>query len=92
MSARRPEPAPLAVVWRDARFAVIDKVPGMAVHPSRGDPSLSVEDLFPSLGRVRDGPFLAHRLDRDTSGCLVVALRRSALSEAHRGFNEGRVE
>ena len=92
MSGMRFEAASLSVLWRDARFAVIDKPAGMPVHPSRHDPSLSVEDLFPSLGRVRAGPFLAHRLDRDTSGCLVVALRRSALREAQACFGEGRAE
>ena len=85
-----PEPASLRVLWRDERFAVIDKAAGMPVHPSRNDRSASVEDLFPSLGRVRAGPFLAHRLDRDTSGCLVVALRRSALRDAQACFAEGR--
>ncbi len=50
----------------------------------------SVEDWFPALSRRRDGPWLAHRLDADTAGCLVVALRRAALLEAQACFAEGR--
>ncbi len=42
------------------------------------------------LSRRRDGPWLAHRLDADTSGCLLVALRRAALHAAQACFAEGR--
>jgi tRNA pseudouridine32 synthase/23S rRNA pseudouridine746 synthase len=44
------------------------------------------------LSRRRDGPWLAHRLDADTSGCLVVALRRAALLAAQAEFAAGRAE
>lgn len=78
-------------LFRDARFVVLDKPAGLPVHAGpRGGPS--VEDDFPELSRRRDGPWLAHRLDTDTSGCLVVALRRSALHAAQKLFAEGRVE
>ncbi len=87
-----PPPSSLPILYRDTRFAVIDKPAGMPVHPSRFDPSLSVEAMFPTLGRFRAGPWLAHRLDRDTSGCLVVALRRSALLAAQACFAEGRAD
>jgi len=50
-----------------------------------------VEDWFPSLSRRRQGPWLAHRLDADTSGCLLVALRRAALLAAQAEFAAGRV-
>jgi len=78
------------ILFQDARFVVLDKPPGLPVHPGpAGGPS--VEDCFPSLSRRRDGPWLAHRLDTDTSGCLVVALRRVALHAAQAAFAEGRV-
>jgi tRNA pseudouridine32 synthase/23S rRNA pseudouridine746 synthase len=64
----------------------------MPVHPSRNDPTPSVEDHFGELGRFRAGPWLAHRLDRDTAGCLVVALRRTALHQAQACFAEGRAQ
>ena len=83
-----PETPP--VLFRDDRFVVLDKPAGLAVHPGpRG--GASVEDWFPLLSRRKDGPWLAHRLDADTAGCLVVALRRAALIAAQAAFAEGRV-
>jgi tRNA pseudouridine32 synthase/23S rRNA pseudouridine746 synthase len=49
-----------------------------------------VEDWFPLLSRRKDGPWLAHRLDADTAGCLVIALRRAALLAAQAEFAAGR--
>lgn len=80
----------IPVLFRDARFAVLDKPAGLPVHPARNAAGPSVEDVFPELGRFRAGPWLAHRLDRDTAGCLVVALKRSALLAAQACFAEGR--
>jgi tRNA pseudouridine32 synthase / 23S rRNA pseudouridine746 synthase len=83
------EPAMLPILFRDQRFVVLDKPAGLAVHPGpRGGPS--VEDIFPSLSRRKEGPWLAHRLDADTAGCLLVALRRSALLAAQAEFISGR--
>lgn len=84
--------APLPpVLFRDARFVVLDKPAGLAVHPGpRG--GASVEDWFPLLSRRKDGPWLAHRLDADTAGCLVIALRRTALLAAQAAFAGGRAE
>ena len=75
-------------LFRDDRFVVLDKPAGLPVHAGpRGGPS--VEDWFPALSRRRSGPWLAHRLDADTAGCLVVALRRGALHEAQAAFAGG---
>lgn len=84
--------ATLAVLFRDPRFAVIDKPAGLPVHAARGAQGDSVEARFASLGRFRNGPWLAHRLDRDTAGCLVVALKRAALHAAQACFAEGRAD
>ncbi len=46
----------------------------------------------PLLSRRKAGPWLAHRLDADTSGCLVVALRRAALIAAQAEFAAGRAQ
>src|SRR4051812_50107763 len=70
---------------------VLDKPAGFAVHkgPKGGE---SLEDYF---GALRFGlpraPALAHRLDRDTSGCLVLGRHRKALAELGRLFKAGRV-
>ena len=76
-------------LFRDQHFVVLNKPAGLPVHPgSRSGPS--VEDWFPALSRRKVGPWLAHRLDADTSGCLVIALRRTALLAAQAEFAAGR--
>jgi tRNA pseudouridine32 synthase/23S rRNA pseudouridine746 synthase len=80
------------VLYRDALMLVIDKPAGFAVHKGpRGGESL--EDFF---GALRFGlpraPALAHRLDRDTSGCLVLGRHRKALAELGRLFKAGRID
>jgi tRNA pseudouridine32 synthase/23S rRNA pseudouridine746 synthase len=79
-----------SILFQDQRFVVLDKPAGLAVHagPSGGR---SVEDWFPLLSRRKDGPWLAHRLDADTAGCLVIALRRAALLAAQALFASGGV-
>lgn len=76
------------ILFQDARFAVLDKPAGLPVHPGPRA-AASVEDWFPALSRRRDGPWLAHRLDADTAGCLVIALRRAALQQAQAAFSTG---
>jgi tRNA pseudouridine32 synthase/23S rRNA pseudouridine746 synthase len=86
-TGNRPHTDP-AELFRDQRFVVLDKPAGLAVHPGpSGAPS--VEDWFPILSRRKDGPWLAHRLDADTSGCLVIALRHAALLAAQACFAAG---
>ena len=81
---------PYPILYRDARFVVIDKPAGLPVHAGpRG--GASVEDCFPALARKgKDGPWLAHRLDTDTAGCLLIALRKTALLAAQAEFAAGR--
>jgi tRNA pseudouridine32 synthase / 23S rRNA pseudouridine746 synthase len=80
------------LLYRDGLMLVIDKPPGMAVHrgPKGGE---SLEDHFDALrfGLPRP-PALAHRLDRDTSGCLVLGRHRKALAQLGRLFKSGAVE
>ena len=79
-----------SILFQDQRFVVLDKPAGLPVHagPSGGR---SVEDWFPLLSRRKDGPWLAHRLDADTAGCLIIALRRAALLAAQALFASGDV-
>ena len=76
-------------LFRDRNFVVLDKPAGLKVHAGPGG-GASVEDVFPHLSRRKDGPWLAHRLDADTAGCLVVALRKAALLAAQAEFAAGR--
>ena len=78
----------LPILFQDPRFAVLDKPAGLKVHAGPGG-GASVEDFFPQLSRRKDGPWLAHRLDADTAGCLLVALRRAALHAAQACFTAG---
>ncbi len=67
---------------------VLNKPAGLPSHPGpRG--GASAEDWFPQLSRRKDGPWLAHRLDADTVGCLLVALRKSILVAAQAAFASG---
>jgi tRNA pseudouridine32 synthase/23S rRNA pseudouridine746 synthase len=83
-------PGDPSILFRDQRFVVLDKPAGLPVHvgPSGGR---SVEAWFPVLSRRKDGPWLAHRLDADTSGCLLIALRRTPLLAAQAAFASGTV-
>ena len=85
-----PESMALEVVYHDADLAVIDKPAGMVVHPAPGHETgtlaNAVAALFPetvTLGGV-ERPGIVHRLDKDTSGLMVVAL--SAM--AHRNLQD----
>lgn len=72
-------------------WAVIDKPAGLAVHRGPRTPE-SLEDLLPGLARHGVVPQPVHRLDRDTSGCLLMAYRPSALRTLSRAFAAGEVE
>ncbi len=74
------------IVWSDERMAVVDKPPGLVVHPAPGtsDPTL-VDLLGELLGGGEEGrPGIVHRLDRDTSGLMLVARD----DDAHRRLSE----
>lgn len=79
-----PEDLPLAVLHEDADLLVLDKAAGMVVHPARGSPRSTVVNallfrLGKAAGRAPPRLGLVHRLDKDTSGCLVVARTDAAL-------------
>lgn len=79
------------VLYRDGLVLVIDKPAGLPVHagPGGGD---NLENYFDALrfGLPR-APALAHRLDRDTSGCLALGRHPKALKKLGKLFQEGRV-
>ena len=80
------------LLYRDGLMLVVDKPAGLPVHagPGGGD---NLEKYFDALkfGLPRP-PALAHRLDRDTSGCLVLGRHRKALAKLGKLFQQNRVE
>jgi 23S rRNA pseudouridine955/2504/2580 synthase len=79
------------VIYEDKRLLVINKPTGAAVHGGSGISHGVIELLRHARPDLKDLG-LVHRIDRETSGCLVMAKRRSALRELHERFREGRVE
>jgi len=84
-------PAEFPVVYEDAALLVIDKPTGVAAHGGSGLSFGVIESLRASRPQTKVLE-LAHRLDRDTSGLLIVCKKRSALVEVHRQLREGEVE
>ena len=76
-------------VYEDRDLLVLDKPSGLATHGGSGVSFGVIEILRRSDPHTRYE--LAHRLDRDTSGCLAVAKRRSVLTALHEAFREGTV-
>jgi len=94
----QPEALPLPIVYQDSDLIVIDKPAGMVVHPAAGHASGTlvnallhhVSDLSGIGGEKRPG--IVHRLDRGTSGLMVVAKNDAAHEELSRQFHDREVE
>jgi len=92
------EEVPLEILHQDADVVVVNKPPGMVVHPAAGHASGTlvnallhhIPDLSGIGGEVRPG--LVHRLDRGTSGVMVVAKNDAAHQELSRQFHDREVE
>ncbi len=80
-----------AILFEDDHVLVINKPAGMAVHGGSGV-SFGVIEALRNLWPEQRILELVHRLDRDTSGCLLVAKKRSALRLLHTALREGAVE
>jgi 23S rRNA pseudouridine1911/1915/1917 synthase len=88
----KPEPIPLTILYEDSSIIVIDKPSGMVVHPAYGNPSGTLvnallyhcKDLAGINGVLRPG--IVHRLDKDTSGVMVVAKEDEAFHQLTKQF------
>ena len=85
------KPFGLPIVHEDPSLLVIDKPSGVAVHGGSGV-SHGVIELLRAARPEAKMLELAHRLDRDTSGLLIVAKKRGALLELHRMLRDGEIE
>jgi 23S rRNA pseudouridine1911/1915/1917 synthase len=86
-----PEDLPINIVYEDADLLVVNKAPGMVVHPGHGNYSGTLInalifhfDNLPNNSSNRPG--LVHRIDKDTSGLLVVAKTEEAMTHLSRQF------
>lgn len=94
----KPEAIPVPIVYQDHDVIVIDKPAGMVVHPAAGHASGTlvnallhhVDDLSGIGGEKRPG--IVHRLDRGTSGLMVIAKNDRAHAELSRQFHDREVE
>jgi len=79
-----PEAIPLHIVYEDEDLLVVDKPPGLTVHPAPGHPDHTLINALlshvPHLAQMDDSlrPGIVHRLDKDTSGLMLVAKSRAA--------------
>src|SRR5688572_11230474 len=87
----RAKPLDLPIAYEDPALLVIDKPAGVAVHGGSGVSFGVIESLRASRTQAKFLE-LAHRLDRDTSGLLIVAKKRSALVELHRMLRVGEID
>lgn len=90
------EEIPLRILHEDDDVLVLDKPAGMVVHPAAGNwRGTLVNALLYRLGRLPgalERPGLVHRLDKETSGCMVVAKTEPALHALQAAFKSRRVE
>ena len=88
---------PLTILFEDSDIVVIDKPPGLVVHPAEGNPDGTlvnallhhIDDLSGIGGEMRPG--IVHRLDKDTSGCMVVAKHDISHRRLTEAFSERRL-
>jgi 23S rRNA pseudouridine1911/1915/1917 synthase len=85
----QPETIPLDILFEDEDLLVLNKPAGLVVHPGAGHREHTLVNALlshcPNLSGIggKERPGIVHRLDKDTSGCLVVAKN----DEAHRGLS-----
>ncbi len=93
-----PEPIPLDILYRDDEIVIVNKPAGLVMYPAAGHPGGTLlNGLAHLVGRLAavGGPLrpgVVHRLDRDTSGLVVVALTDPAYHDLVRQFRERTIE
>ncbi len=93
-----PEKMPLNIVYDDDSLIVVDKPSGIIVHPGAGNVHPTLVDgllfYYPEIGKVgpEERPGIVHRLDKETSGLMVVAKTEKAYRSLRIQFKERQVE
>jgi 23S rRNA pseudouridine1911/1915/1917 synthase len=92
------EPAPFTIAYQDEHLIVVDKGPGVVVHPARGHRENTLAQMLAPLlaggddGGEFDRTGIVHRLDRDTSGLLVVSRSQEAHARLQAALAERAIE
>jgi 23S rRNA pseudouridine1911/1915/1917 synthase len=106
LAARAPRPAAAEpeIAYEDAGLLIVDKSPGLVVHPAPGHDAVTLVELLAERGSGEWTPLVVHRLDRDTSGLMLVAkservqrrlrelLRRREVEREYLALVKGRLE
>lgn len=79
-----PENIPIDIVYEDKDVLVVNKKPGMVVHPGHGNFTGTLQNAL--LYYLNETPFLVHRIDKDTSGILLVARNEMAQTKLAKQF------
>src|SRR3989344_3751019 len=89
---------PLNIIYEAGAVVVLNKQGGISVHPSMNEPQGTLSDAlitkYPAIKTVGDDPMrpgIVHRLDKDTSGLLIVAKNQEAFEFLKKEWQEGRV-
>ena len=89
-----PQDLPIDIVYEDDHVIVVNKAPGMVVHPGHGNYSGTLVnalkfhfDNLPSMSADMERPGLVHRIDKDTSGLLVIAKTEFAMNHLAQQFS-----
>src|ERR1700712_4650110 len=96
--AHAPEDIPIPIVYEDEAFVVVNKPPGLVTHPAKGNWTGTLVNAlqfhFDKLSTVggAERPGIVHRLDRDTSGLLIVAKDDRAHAALARQFAERTIQ
>jgi 23S rRNA pseudouridine1911/1915/1917 synthase len=91
--------SPYEIVYSDEHLIVVDKAAGLVVHPARGHREGTLSQLLEPLLAGQEGegweaerPGIVHRLDRDTSGLMLVARNPETLRDLQQALSERRIE
>lgn len=92
------EPIPLKIIYEDTDLIIVDKPPGLTTHPSPGQTEHTLINAvlayYPGLAELGDTmrPGIVHRLDKDTSGLIIIAKNTTAQLNLIRQFKEREVK
>lgn len=92
--AEAPTAEPFAIAYEDEHLLVVDKAAGVVVHPAKGHREDTLSQLLAGSARGGDPDRagIVHRLDRDTSGLLVVARSEQAHAKLQRALQQREIE